>query len=67
MTRGTISITPSNWRSIKLGDLDNKVTVKLSISYGEVSWLPTPQYLGNPTLQASATLSSERVRPDSNP
>lgn len=56
-TAGTIAITPTNIQATRLGD---PIRVDLSVPYNRVSWLPTAGILGNPTLRATATMSSER-------
>ena len=48
---------PGDVTTSKLGD---QVTVNISVQFRDISWLPTPRYLGSATLSSSATMSSER-------
>ena len=54
---GTVTPSPSNWATAPGG---TAVTVTLSVNYSSVSWLPTPRFLRNKTVSASATMNSER-------
>ena len=54
---GTVNPSPSNWATSSKG---TAITVSLSVPFSQVSWLSTPMFLGNTTVSASATMSSER-------
>jgi Flp pilus assembly protein TadG len=54
---GTVSPTPEDWATAAGG---TPVTLSLSVSYRDVSWLPLPRFLGSANVTASATLSCER-------
>jgi Flp pilus assembly protein TadG len=53
----TLTTTPSDVTTSHLGD---PVTVVITVSFSNVSWLSTPRFLGSATMQSSATMSSER-------
>ena len=57
ITTYTLTITPSDPTTTHLGD---QVTVQVSTSFGNISWLAHPLFLGSVTLSSSSTLSSER-------
>ena len=52
----TISVNPSNLSQTDTGDA---ITVSLSVPFTDVSWLPSPWFLSNRTLQASCTMRRE--------
>ena len=52
--------SPLDVTTSKLGDW---VTVTITVSFSDVSWLPVPRFLGSATLMSSATMSSERLLP----
>jgi Flp pilus assembly protein TadG len=54
---GTVNPTPSTWETAPVG---MPITVRLSVPYRQVTWLPVPKFLGNLNVTATATLSSER-------
>ena len=54
---GTVSISPSNWTTAAY---PSPISVTLSVPYSQVSWLPSPAYLADKVLSATATLNSER-------
>jgi Flp pilus assembly protein TadG len=57
---GTVTPTcpsPYTWTSAPGG---TAITVNLSVTYSQVSWLKVSGYLSNATINASATMSSER-------
>jgi Flp pilus assembly protein TadG len=56
---GTVTPTPSDWDSSAAG---TAITVELTVSYGELSWLGDPFGLAPMNLSASMTMSSERER-----
>ena len=43
-------------------DYANSMTVVVSIPFSQVSWLPSPMYLGGKTLSASSTMRKETVQ-----
>jgi len=51
-------MSPANPSSAAAGD---PVTVTVSIPFADVSWLPSPMYLGGKTLSASTTMRRESV------
>jgi Flp pilus assembly protein TadG len=53
----SVTPSPSNWDTAPGG---TAITVSLSVPYSQVGWLPTPRFLRNATVKASATFSSER-------
>jgi Flp pilus assembly protein TadG len=56
ITAYTLTMTPSDPSTTHLGD---QVTVQVSTSFSNISWLSNPLFLGSVTLSASSTLSSE--------
>ena len=52
-----LSIDPPDLTTLGAGD---PITVSVSVQYDQVSWLPTPQYLGGVTLQGISTMRAER-------
>jgi Flp pilus assembly protein TadG len=50
-------ILPSNWATAAGG---TPIQVVLRVPFTQVSWLPTPQFLGGAKILGSATFSSER-------
>jgi hypothetical protein len=59
ITGATITITPNPPTDAEFGD---PVTVAVSIPFSEVSWLPSPMYLGGKTLSASTVMRRETVQ-----
>jgi Flp pilus assembly protein TadG len=55
----TITVTPNPPSSQTTG---NPVTVTVAIPFKNVSWLPTPLYLGSTTLSATAVMRREGVQ-----
>ncbi len=55
----TIEVTPDPPSSAPLG---GSVSVKVSVSFTEVSWLPSPLFLGASTMTAKATMRRETVQ-----
>jgi len=43
-------------------DYANSMTVVVQIPFSQVSWLPSPMYLGSKTLSASTTMRKETVQ-----
>jgi Flp pilus assembly protein TadG len=43
-------------------DYANSMTVVVQIPFSQVSWLPSPMYLGGKTLSASTTMRKETVQ-----
>jgi Flp pilus assembly protein TadG len=54
-----ITVTPSNPEDAAFGD---PVTVSVSVGFNQVSWLPSPMYLGGRTLSASTVMRRESVQ-----
>ncbi len=55
----TITITPTNPADALFGD---PVTVSVDILFSQVSWLPSPMYLGGTTLSATTVMRRETVQ-----
>jgi Flp pilus assembly protein TadG len=49
--------TPYTWTTAPMG---TAITVSMSVSYSDVSWLKFSWFFKNATIRASATMSSER-------
>lgn len=56
---GTVTVTPNPPTDAEFGD---PVTVSVSIPFTEVSWLPSPMYLGGKTLRATTVMRRESVQ-----
>lgn len=54
----TVTVTPSNLAGAGSGD---PITVKVEINFSQVSWLPSPMYLGATKLTASSVMRRETV------
>lgn len=54
-----VTITPSSPATAGFGE---PVTVAVSVAFAEVSWLPSPMYLGNTQLRASTVMRRESVQ-----
>jgi Flp pilus assembly protein TadG len=52
----TVALSPESPSSSSAGD---PMTVAVSIPFAEVSWLPTPAFLGDKKLSASSTMRRE--------
>jgi Flp pilus assembly protein TadG len=59
ITGATIAIDPANPADAKFGD---PVTVSVDIGFSQVSWLPSPMYLGGRTLSATTVMRRECVQ-----
>ena len=55
----TVTVTPDPPSNAAFGD---PVTVSVSIPFDQVSWLPSPMYLGGATMSASAVMRRESVQ-----
>jgi len=53
----TVAVSPSSFNHVGFGD---PVTVTVSVPYGQVSWLPTPWFLGTTNLKAESVMRGER-------
>ena len=53
----TVTVSPSNLSLLGLGDA---VTVGASVPFEDVSWLPSPWFLGGRTLSAQSVMRAER-------
>lgn len=54
----TVTVAPDPISDAEFGD---PVTVSVSIPFSQVSWLPSPMYLGATTLHASTVMRRETV------
>ena len=54
-----ITVTPTNPEDAAFGD---PVTVSVDIQFSQVSWLPSPMYLGGRTLSATTVMRRESVQ-----
>ncbi len=54
-----ITVTPTNPEDAEFGD---PVTVTVDIPFSQVSWLPSPMYLGGKTLSATTVMRRESVQ-----
>ncbi|MGQ9576918.1 MAG: TadE/TadG family type IV pilus assembly protein [Thermoguttaceae bacterium] len=55
----TVSVTPSPPSSAGYGE---PVTVTVSVSFNQVSWLPAPMFLGGRTLSATTVMRRETIQ-----
>jgi len=55
----TITVAPNPLSGAEFGD---PVTVTVSIGFNQVSWLPSPMYLGGKTMTASTVMRREAVQ-----
>jgi Flp pilus assembly protein TadG len=55
----TVTVTPNPPTDAEFGD---PVTVTVSVPFSEVSWLPSPMYLGGKTLTATTVMRRESVQ-----
>jgi Flp pilus assembly protein TadG len=55
---GTVTVNPDPPSSAGSGD---PVTVTVSIGFNEVSWLPSPMFLGGKTMTAQSVMRRESV------
>jgi Flp pilus assembly protein TadG len=54
-----VTVTPDPPKSAGSGD---PVTVSVSISFNQVSWLPSPMFLGGKTMRAQSVMRRESVQ-----
>jgi Flp pilus assembly protein TadG len=59
ITGATVTVTPNPPTNAEFGD---PVTVAVSIPFSQVSWLPSPMYLGGKTLIATTVMRRESVQ-----
>jgi len=59
ITGATITVTPTNPEEANFGE---PVTVTVDIPFSQVSWLPSPMYLGGTTLSATTVMRRESVQ-----
>ena len=59
VTGATVTVTPNPPTNAEFGD---PVTVAVSVPFSQVSWLPSPMYLGGKTLAASTIMRRESVQ-----
>jgi Flp pilus assembly protein TadG len=55
----TISVSPDPPSSAANG---NPVTVTISVPFNQVSWLPSPMFLGGTTMTTTATMRRETIQ-----
>lgn len=58
ITGATVTVTPNPPSTAQYGD---PVTVTVSIPFNQVSWLPSPMYLGGKTLTSSTVMRRETI------
>jgi hypothetical protein len=58
-TAASVTISPDPPSNAEFGD---PVTVTVSIPFSQVSWLPTPMYLGGKNLTATTVMRRESVQ-----
>ena len=54
----TVTVNPN---PLDLADYGDPITVTVSVPFRQVSWLPTPMFLGDTELRATTTMRSEAV------
>lgn len=54
-----VAVTPNPPSTAAFGD---PVTVSVQVPFSQVSWLPTPMFLGNTTLSATTVMRRETVQ-----
>ena len=59
ITTSNVTVTPDPPSNAAYGD---PVTVTVSVPFSQVSWLPSPMYLGSKTMTASTTMRRETVQ-----
>lgn len=57
ISRYSLTVSPNMSTTVALG---TPVTVTINVAYRDVSWLPTPKFLGEKRLSSSSTLPKER-------
>lgn len=55
----SITVTPTNLDAVEFGD---PITVTVNVPFNQVSWLPSPMYLGGKTLSATTVMRRESVQ-----
>lgn len=55
----TVTVAPNPPSTAEFGD---PVTVTVSVPFNQVSWLPSPMYLGGQTLSASTVMRREAIK-----
>jgi Flp pilus assembly protein TadG len=53
----TVDVDPDDLSSLGFGD---PVTVSVSVPFSQVSWVPTPWFLGKTTLNTQCVMNAER-------
>jgi Flp pilus assembly protein TadG len=59
VTGASVTVNPSPPSSAQVGD---PVTVTVQVPFRDVSWLPTPMFLGDATLSATSVMRRESVQ-----
>ncbi len=57
LSEATVDVSPDDFEPLYIGD---SITVTVSVSYGDVSWISPIWVAGSPTLSASSTMYVER-------
>jgi Flp pilus assembly protein TadG len=55
----SITVSPDSLKDVGFGD---SVTVTVSVSYSDVSWLPAPRFLKETSLSATTVMRAERFQ-----
>lgn len=55
----SITVAPTNLDEMEFGD---PVTITVDVPFDQVSWLPSPMYLGGKTLSATTVMRRESVQ-----
>ena len=56
ITEATTTVSPTSLAEVQYGD---PVTITVSIPFSQVSWLPSPWFLKNTTLQAVSVMARQ--------
>lgn len=59
ITADKVTVTPNPPSNAEFGD---PVTVTVTVPFNQVSWLPSPMYLGGKSMTASTTMRRETVQ-----
>jgi TadE-like protein len=61
-THATVDVYANNNQALGNAGFGDPITVSVSIPFLEVSWLPSPMYLGGKTLTATTVMRREAVQ-----
>ena len=59
VTGGNVTITPNPISSAKFGD---PITVRVQVTFDQVSWLPAPMYLSGKVLTGATVMRRETIQ-----